>query len=209
VGRLWSLPYFFFFFAALSDSSSSVLSINCRSYWRAAFSTLFLVTAKRKYAAWIKPILNFWRVIDGNFMDMAVIDWCKLFGSDHQAHQPAHWKNMVPTSEHDAFRKGLLAELAVTHDVWMAYREELKRYRDTNAAHLDPRPPRLPNYPRFDVALGSSYYYYAWLVRIASRTSVACDFPDLRTYATSFRAKAAKVAKIALDATAGIEEDVW
>jgi hypothetical protein len=32
------------------------------------------------------PRLNFWRVQYGNLMDMAVIDWCKLFGSDDVEH---------------------------------------------------------------------------------------------------------------------------
>ncbi len=35
------------------------------------------------------PHLNFWRVIQGNGMDMAAIEWCKLFGSDDEAHQQA------------------------------------------------------------------------------------------------------------------------
>jgi hypothetical protein len=44
--------------------------------------------------------LNFWRLIYGNLMDMAVIEWCKLFGSDSEEHQPAHWKNIIPEAEH-------------------------------------------------------------------------------------------------------------
>ena len=31
-----------------------------------------------------EPRLNFWRVTYGNFTDMAVIDWCKPFGSDSE-----------------------------------------------------------------------------------------------------------------------------
>jgi hypothetical protein len=28
------------------------------------------------------PSLNFWRLIYGNLLDVAVLEWCKVFGSD-------------------------------------------------------------------------------------------------------------------------------
>jgi hypothetical protein len=56
-----------------------------------------------------EPRLNFWRVIYGNCLDVVVIDWCKLFGSDNETKQQMHWKNIVPEAEHDGFRAGLLA----------------------------------------------------------------------------------------------------
>jgi hypothetical protein len=50
--------------------------------------------------------LNFWRVINGNLTDMAVLEWCKLFGSDDEQHQPVHRKNIV--SDPNQFRTELL-----------------------------------------------------------------------------------------------------
>ena len=44
------------------------------------------------HAVWADPPLNFWRVIYGNLTDMAVLEWCKLFGSDDDQNQPIHWK---------------------------------------------------------------------------------------------------------------------
>ncbi|MEO8441757.1 MAG: hypothetical protein ABI547_04675, partial [Betaproteobacteria bacterium] len=51
------------------------------------------------------PDLNFWRVIHGNFLDIAVIEWCKLFGSDDKEHQKAHWKNLVADKDRSGPRK--------------------------------------------------------------------------------------------------------
>ena len=74
-----------------------------------------------------RPRLNFWRVIYGNCTDMAVIDWCKLFGSDRES---VHWKRVVPVSARAEFRRGLLASIHVTLKTWEAYRNELTTYRD-------------------------------------------------------------------------------
>ena len=56
------------------------------------------------------PPLNFWRILHGNLLDTAVLDWCKLFGSDDEEHQKTHWKNVV--ADRDAFRAELLGTLA-------------------------------------------------------------------------------------------------
>jgi hypothetical protein len=59
------------------------------------------------------PRLNFWRLIHGQLMDFAVLEWCKLFGSDDAEHQLIHWKNVVPQDEHDDFRAGLFRRLGI------------------------------------------------------------------------------------------------
>jgi hypothetical protein len=41
------------------------------------------------------PTLVMWRIIYGNLTDMAVLEWCKLFGSDDEHNQPVHWKNIA------------------------------------------------------------------------------------------------------------------
>jgi len=37
---------------------------------------------------------NFWRTTDGNFLDMAVLEWCKLFADPRGKH---YWKKVIPT----------------------------------------------------------------------------------------------------------------
>ena len=85
------------------------------------------------------PALNFWRVMHGNLLDITVLEWCKLFGSDHEEHQKTHWKNVVTNQE--AFRAGLLQDLGVDMKAWETYWLEMKNYRDQHVAHLRRRGP--------------------------------------------------------------------
>jgi len=79
------------------------------------------------------PPQSFWIVLSNAVFDTAVIDWCKLFGSDDEKNQPTHWKNVVPNE--DAFRQQLLAAVGVSWPEWLKYWAELKHYRDNAAAH--------------------------------------------------------------------------
>src|SRR5215471_11762480 len=68
------------------------------------------------HAADPEPRLNFWRIQYGNLMDLAVIDWCKLFGSDDAERQLIHWKNIA--DDQHIFRSALLRALAMTREDW-------------------------------------------------------------------------------------------
>ncbi len=78
------------------------------------------------------PKNQFWINIDGNFLDIAVLEWCKLFGDKRGKH---FWRKVV-TAEHE-FLDGLLKVLDVTDAGFDAYIEEVKTYRDRFVAHLD------------------------------------------------------------------------
>jgi hypothetical protein len=99
------------------------------------------------------PKLNFWRIQYGNLMDLAVIDWCKLFGSDDAERQPIHWKNIADNQ--DSFRSALLKALAMTRKDWEFYWQGMKKYRDFTAAHHDSRRAEIATYPVLDKALDS------------------------------------------------------
>jgi hypothetical protein len=87
------------------------------------------------HAACPEPHLNFWRVIYGNITDMAVLEWCKLFGSDDEENQPIHWKNIAP--DPDSFRTALFSRLGIYESKWRSYWHEMKSYRDQSVAHHD------------------------------------------------------------------------
>jgi hypothetical protein len=170
------------------------------------------------YAVDRSPRLNFWRLMYGNLMDMAVIEWCKLFGSDHEEHQPVHWKHIVPKEEHDAFRKGLLVHLKVPMDEWLAYRESVKHYRDNHAAHMSvpwlfpetkSKTPEEERYPDLGLALEAAYFYYgALLARFEEGRFQHRYPPDIREYCARFVAQATEVARTATTATADMTEKV-
>ncbi|MCC7310656.1 MAG: hypothetical protein IT510_05360 [Sulfuritalea sp.] len=110
-----------------------------------------------------EPHLNFWRVIYGNLTDIAVLDWCKLFGSDAES---THWKNIVPIEDHEQFRAALFAHCAITKSEWEAYWNEIKTYRDTHSAHNDiDKLGGDGRHPVFDIALKSAFHFYRHIIQ--------------------------------------------
>jgi hypothetical protein len=143
------------------------------------------------------PHLNFWRVILGTLLDMAVLEWCVVFGADSEE---THWKRVVPLSDHAAFRSGLLTATGLSEGKWRAYWEEMKTYRNNHLSHKGARKPG-DIYPSLDHALTTAYYYYYdWLFR---NDLLKGWPPSLNSYATDFSALAQEVAKAALGATNG------
>ena len=59
------------------------------------------------------PTLNFWRCIYGNLLDVAVLEWCKVFGSKKE---PTHWEKVVPKEDHEQFCAGLLDAVGIDQD---------------------------------------------------------------------------------------------
>jgi hypothetical protein len=152
------------------------------------------------------PSLNFWRIQYGNLMDLAVIDWCKLFGSDDAERQPIHWKNIA--DDQSSFRDALLKALAMTYEEWQSYWRDMKKYRDFNAAHHDPRRAEIATYPVLDKALDSAFFYFEYVQQEMQKQGTSLPPANIRTYATDFEAECLKVARIALDSTKDIPETV-
>ena len=74
----------------------------------------------------------FWRTIDGNFLDMAVLEWCKLLGDRTGKHS---WAMVV--TDRSGFEAGLLAHLRSSEGEFASYIDEIRGYRDKFLAHLD------------------------------------------------------------------------
>ena len=153
------------------------------------------------------PPLVFWRVIYGNLTDMAVLEWCKLFGSDDEQNQPVHWKNIA--SDPEQFWKELLSCLRIYDSKWRSYWAEMKRYRDQVVAHHDQRRVEIRNYPTFDLALESAYFYYAFAVAELRKHGVDEQPNDLRAYSKDFAAQCRDIAAAAIDATKSFKERVY
>lgn len=151
------------------------------------------------------PRLNFWRLIMGDLLDVAVLEWSKVFGSDAE---PSHWKRVIPEADHAEFRSRLLRDLNTDEQTWRAYWEMMKRYRDNYVAHVDDRRAE-DRYPDLTLALESSYFYYARLI-VMWRALGEVRYPeDLRDYAARYAAQARETARIAMASTAAIEERVF
>ena len=87
-------------------------------------------------AGWRKGELifkdQFWVNANGNFIDICVLEWCKLFGDKRGQH---YWPKVV--TDQTAFLTGLLHAVGQTEAEFDTYIEEMRTYRDKFIAHLD------------------------------------------------------------------------
>ena len=150
------------------------------------------------------PHLNFWRIVLGSQLDVAVLEWCKVFGSHNEA---THWKQVVPPEEHTSYRDKLLSELGVSEDQWVDYWQHMKAYRDNLVAHHIENH-NVKDYPSLTPAMASAAYHYRYLLPLIQRFDDTPYPEDLNAYQKDFQALAAHVAFAALEATKGIPESV-
>ncbi|WP_028314489.1 hypothetical protein [Desulfatibacillum aliphaticivorans] len=109
----------------------------------------------------------FWITIFNNSIDMAVLNWLHLFGSDSDE---LHWKKNV--CEVDSFRGQLLGHIAMSQEDWENYWNETKGYRDKTVAHIDSVPH--VHVPDMSVAIKAADFYYQWIFEVIKR-----DYPNV------------------------------
>ncbi|MCV0371850.1 hypothetical protein [Filomicrobium sp.] len=118
---------------------------------------------------------NFWRTVSGNFLDMAVLAWCKLF-TNNEDH---NWKRVVPAADHGAFEAGLVIAVGMTTAEWGSYIAAMRTYRNKFLAHLDSE--EIMNIPQLDPAIASTIYYAEHLIaKESSLGGLAREDIDLR-----------------------------
>jgi hypothetical protein len=78
---------------------------------------------------------QFWIGANGAFIDVAILEWCKLFTDTRGGHR---WTRTV--ADRAGFIAGLLARLRMTQAEFDAYSRTLKHPRDKFIAHLDDYP---------------------------------------------------------------------
>lgn len=118
---------------------------------------------------------NFWRTVDGNFIDMCVLEWCKLFADTRGKH---YWQKVV--TDENAFFQGLLSEVACTEDQFNNYIDTMKTYRDKFLAHLDDE--NTMNIPVLDKAKKSVFYLYKYLLDNEEENDCFNDVPAIADY---------------------------
>lgn len=150
------------------------------------------------------PKLNFWRLVLGNQLDIAVLEWCKVFGSHAEA---THWKNIVPEAIHTQYQADLLKDLNINLADWQKYWKEMKRYRDNLVAHHI-EAAQIPNFPCLNLALNSSCFHYKYVISELRKLNGTRYPGDLQIYYKSFEEQAQRIATAAILATAEIQEDV-
>ncbi len=121
---------------------------------------------------------DFWVNVNGNFLDVCILKWCKLFADARGKH---FWKTVVADST--AFYNGLLNELGMTRDQLDSYVAEVRGYRDKFVAHLDSEEVMRP--PLLEAAKRSVSYLYDYLL---AREDDGGYFTDAPTSSSVFYA---------------------
>jgi hypothetical protein len=126
------------------------------------------------------PEAAFLRRTINNFLDVAVLDWCKLFGS--QRSEKHHWRRVV--SDVTRFEQALFRELGTNADMFGALVKKILYYRDTFIAHLDND--LVMNVPELNLALKAVTFYHRHIVEHEATPDELAGLPSVDAFARGF-----------------------
>lgn len=113
----------------------------------------------------------------GNFIDVSIIEWCKLFGSYGDNH---HWRNLVGESA-PQFSNDMFKHIAMSEAEFRDYHKIMKNYRDVFAAHWDDN--GKGKRPHLDKAFECVEFLHEYIFEHFSKAGQIQDkVRDLRSY---------------------------
>ncbi|MEM6898279.1 MAG: hypothetical protein AAF583_00710 [Pseudomonadota bacterium] len=105
----------------------------------------------------VLPAENFWVNLEGNCIDIAILEWYKLFADNAGRHS---WSRIV--ADADVFEADLLQSLGCDADQFEQIVRGVRNYRDRFIAHLDND--RTMHIPAFDPLINSTRFYFTHVV---------------------------------------------
>jgi len=132
------------------------------------------------------PENEVWRAVDGHFLDICVLDWCKLFAERNGQH---YWKKVV--TDHRKFFSGLLKELDCSEADFERHIAEMKVYRDKFVAHLGHE--STGYYPLLKLTKTSSIYLYEYLLTNEAEDHYFHGAPNIRKCYSQSSAEANRI----------------
>ncbi len=137
------------------------------AYYKASYDDLTYVAGSN----------NFSITISGNFIDISIIEWCKLFGAYGDNH---HWRNLTG-DDADDFSSALYKHLSMSEIEFNEYHQSMKNYRDVFAAHWDDDGDG--KRPHLDSAFECIVFLHEYIFNNVEEPSVLKDkVSDLRVY---------------------------
>jgi hypothetical protein len=112
----------------------------------------------------------FWTQVSANFLDISVLEWCKLLGDEKDKH---FWRNIV--ADPAAFEASLLANLGMTASDFVDLAKKMRRYRDKFVAHLDFDAKM--DILRLTAALAANSFYHGHIVRVEAAAGDLLGLP--------------------------------
>ena len=114
------------------------------------------------YSSWHKvglPYIDqqFWVNANSNFLDIALLEWCKLYTDERGKH---YFAKVVTDSA--GFKMELLAELAITDISFNECAQQVRTYRDKFVAHLDEI--NEAQIPELTIVKESTIFLYEYLI---------------------------------------------
>ena len=100
---------------------------------------------------------QFWVSANGAFLDIAVLEWCKIFGDSKGKHR---WAAVV--ADEAAFIPAMANALGIARGDFETCRAEVLRHRDKFVAHLDSD--NTMDIPMLDIAERAVFCYHQHLV---------------------------------------------
>ncbi len=150
-----------------------------------------------------QPQLEFWRLMHGGLSNLAVIEWCKLFGA--KGSNALHWQRVYSDRECE-FRTGLRAATAMNDPAFTVYWRNIKSWRDSNFAHFDPDAELPPKWPNFDTAIAAADYYYSWVNVELAKSEFHLHPATLKTFRQTVRSGYDKAAALAVHSTKDLSQ---
>jgi hypothetical protein len=98
---------------------------------------------------------DFWARANGNFLDVATLNWCILFVDPKEKH---YWQRAFVTK--DNLVNDLFSHMVMTEGEFNSAVLEIKRYRDKFLAHLDNPQEDILYYPETEFMLKSAKYLF-------------------------------------------------
>ncbi len=117
---------------------------------------------------------QFWINANGNFLDIVVLEWCKLFGD--VGGKNYYSKVIIDPAQ---FKVDLLAKLELTETEFSDYIKQMRTYRDKFVAHLDEL--NMFHIPYINIAQKSTVFLYERLLAQEAGNDTFYDAPKSAT----------------------------
>jgi hypothetical protein len=151
-------------------------------------------TAGRGLISAAHPQASFWRQANANFLDMCVLEWCKLMADKKGKH---FWGRVV--ADPAQFAAGLHRHVGMNSSAFDNEIRVMRDYRDRFIAHLDDE--LVMDIPVLDAAQAAVWFYHAQISTREARIGELSGLPDTPEKLNDGYEKCIKEAKSAFPST--------